>query len=278
MSFLELSGVSKALGAGAQRKQVLEGINLRIEQGEVVAVVGCSGAGKTTLLNLIAGLLMPDEGEVRFEGNPVRGPGPDRAVMFQSYALLPWLSVEGNVALAVDQVFPNLTPAVRKARVLEFVEKVHLTPARRKRPKELSGGMRQRVALARALAMEPRLLLLDEPLGALDALTRAELQGEIAQLCRANGTTALLITNDIDEALLLADRVLPLAAAPRAPGVLAEEIKVALPSPRDRKVLIRDAQFLRLRSEVLKALHAARAPRPQPAPSLPLAAPAGALP
>src|SRR5687768_17587457 len=143
MSFLEMSGVSKALGGGARHKQVLEKIHLRVEKGEVVAVVGCSGAGKTTLLNLAAGLLLPDEGTVRFEGHPVLGPDPERAVMFQSYGLLPWLTVEQNVALAVDQVFPMLSAEARRARAIEFIEKVRLFPARRKRPRELSGGMRQ---------------------------------------------------------------------------------------------------------------------------------------
>jgi nitrate/nitrite transport system ATP-binding protein len=179
MAFIELCGVSKGYGLPDQRTEVLEDVNLSIEKGELVSIVGYSGAGKTTLISLLAGLILPDKGTVEVGGKMVKGPGPERGVVFQNYSLLPWLSVVENVQLAVDQVFTKLSVAERKARAMKFVEMVNLGPAAGKRPRELSGGMRQRVSVARALAMEPEVLLLDEPFGALDALTRGVLQGEL---------------------------------------------------------------------------------------------------
>jgi nitrate/nitrite transport system ATP-binding protein len=187
-----------------------------------------------------------------FEGAAVRGPGPDRGVVFQNYSLLPWLTVSDNVALAVDSVFASEPASSRAARVQRYVGMVGLTSASSKKPGELSGGMRQRVALARALAMEPELLLLDEPLSALDALTRANLQRELASICAESGKTILLVTNDVDEAILLADRIVPLGAGPAA--TLGESIAVNIPRPRERKALNHDASFKAIRAQVIDYL------------------------
>jgi nitrate/nitrite transport system ATP-binding protein len=257
--FLELLGLCKSyLLASGERHEVLRDVSLTVERGELVAIVGFSGAGKTTMISLIAGLLRPDGGRVLIGGREVSGPGPDRGVMFQSYALLPWLSVEGNVALAVDQVFPEWSAQRRREWIDRHLELVGLTAARKKKPGQLSGGMRQRVALARALAMDPELLLLDEPLSALDALTRATLQGEIERIFRESRKTVVLVTNDVDEALLLADRVVPLGAGPGA--TLGASIRVPFARPRRARELGHDVQFLALRAQVIDALLASRRP------------------
>lgn len=248
MAFLELKGVSKSYGEGAARSQVLSGINLEVAEGEFVAILGFSGSGKTTLISTIAGLASPDDGEVLLKSKPITGPGPDRGVVFQSYSLMPWLTVFDNIALAVDQVFNKETKAERKKRTSKYVEMVGLTHAAQRRPAELSGGMRQRVAVARALAMSPEILLLDEPLSALDALTRSKLQGEIEKIWQQDKRTVVLITNDVDEAILLADRIIPLTIGPGA--TLGREFKVDLPRPRDHATLSSDGKFQRLRQEV----------------------------
>jgi nitrate/nitrite transport system ATP-binding protein len=252
MAFIELTGVYKGYGSGKQRTSVLEDVNLSIEQGELVSIVGYSGAGKTTLVSLLAGLIMPDEGRISVGGKQVTGPSAERGVVFQNYSLLPWLSVLENVQLAVDQVFPKLSVAERRARSMKFVEMVNLGPAAGKRPKELSGGMRQRVSVARALAMDPAVLLLDEPFGALDALTRAVLQGELQRISQESGKTMLLITNDVDEGILLSDRIIPLGAGPRAS--LGPATVVDIPRPRDRKELNHDPRFREIRLGVLEYL------------------------
>jgi nitrate/nitrite transport system ATP-binding protein len=252
MAFLELRGVAKAFGAGRGRLHVLGDVDLDVERGEFVAVVGYSGAGKTTLLSLLAGLIRPDAGEITVAGRPVTGPGPDRGVVFQNYSLLPWLTVYGNVALAVDQVFPGWPAARRRAHTEAYIAMVNLTPARQKRPGELSGGMKQRVALARALAMEPEVLLMDEPLGALDALTRATLQDEIERLWERDQRTVVMVTNDVDEGILLADRIVPLSAGPAA--TLGPPIAVDLARPRDRKGLNHDARYREIRGQVIDYL------------------------
>jgi nitrate/nitrite transport system ATP-binding protein len=249
---LELAGVSKSFGAGRSRTEVLANINLTVKQGEFVAIVGYSGAGKTTLINMIAGLETPDAGTVSASGARITGPGPDRGVVFQNYSLLPWLTAYENVLLAVDAVFPSWSPEKKKEQAERHLALVNLTPARDKRPSELSGGMRQRVSVARALAMDPKVLLLDEPLGALDALTRATLQDEIARIWRADAKTVLLITNDVDEALLLADRIVPLSHGPSA--TLGPSINVDLPRPRDRKALNHDERWKRARNAVIEYL------------------------
>jgi nitrate/nitrite transport system ATP-binding protein len=259
--FLELRDVHKSYGFGAQRSEVLRGIDLTIERGELLAIVGYSGAGKSTLISLLAGLLVPDSGSIMFCGRPVRAPGPERAVVFQNYSLLPWLSVFDNIHLAVAQVFGGRwTRAEQVAHTERYIALVNLSSARDKKPAQLSGGMRQRVALARALAMEPELLLLDEPLSALDALTRATLQDELARICRVSQKTILLITNDVDEGILIADRIIPLGPGPAA--VLGPAIAVDIERPRDRKALNHDPRFKRLRNEVIDyLLSAARTKR-----------------
>lgn len=252
MAFIELTGVCKGYGPAEQRTHVLENVNLSIEKGELVSIVGYSGAGKTTLVSLLAGLILPDKGTVTVGGKQVTGPSAERGVVFQNYSLLPWLTVLENVQLAVDQVFPKLSAAERRARSMKFVEMVNLGPAAGKRPKELSGGMRQRVSVARALAMDPEVLLLDEPFGALDALTRGVLQGELQRISAESGKTMLLITNDVDEGILLSDRIFPLGAGPKAS--LGPATIVDIPRPRDRKELNHDPRFRALRLGVLEYL------------------------
>ena len=260
MSLIQLRDVSKSFHTAAGRHEVLSRVNLTVDEGELVAIVGYSGAGKSTLVSLIAGLTQPDTGTVVFDGSPVTGPGPERGVVFQNYSLLPWLTAYDNVRLAVDQVHRGWPAARRAAWIVRCLETVNLQAAQHKRPKELSGGMRQRVALARALAMDPRVLLLDEPLSALDALTRGGLQSEIARLHAEDGKTILHVTNDVDESILLADRIIPLTAGPRA--TLGAPILVDLPRPRSHTSLNRDPAFKRIRNTVIEFLldSAGRAP------------------
>lgn len=248
MAILELKNVNKGFGEGTDRMEVLKDISLSVEEGEFVAIVGFSGSGKSTLINLIAGLEFPDEGEVLIKGTPVEGPGPERAVCFQSYSLMPWMSVAQNVQLAVDAVFTKEDKASRKARAERYIEMVGLDHAADRRPSELSGGMRQRVAVARSLAMDPEVLLLDEPLSALDALTRANLQDEITEIWAKDQKTVILITNDVDEAILLADRIIPLNPGPNA--TLGPSFKVDLPRPRERTAMNHDEGFKTLRRDV----------------------------
>lgn len=252
MAFLELKHVSKGFGSGAKRAEVLHDINLSIAEGEFVAIVGYSGAGKTTLVSLMAGLTRPDAGGVTLRGEEVLEPSPDRALVFQNYSLLPWLSVYENIALAVDEVFASWPAEKRREHIMKYIGMVNLTPAKDKKPRELSGGMRQRVSVARALAMDPKILLMDEPLSALDALTRATLQDEIERIWEATRKTVVLITNDVDEGILLADRIIPLSAGPRA--TLGPSVAVDLARPRDRKALNHDPAFKKIRKEVISYL------------------------
>src|SRR6267143_1943256 len=201
----------------------------------------CKSFGALPLLKLIAGLLRPDSGTVKLNDLEITAPGPDRGVVFQNYSLLPWLTVFENIFLAVDQCFPNWAAIKKKRHVEHHIEMVNLTPARSKRPAELSGGMRQRVSVARALAMDPQILLLDEPLSALDALTRATLQDEIGRIWQHDQKTVVMITNDVDEGILLADRIIPLSAGPGA--TLGPSVKVDLPRPRDRKAVNHDPRY-----------------------------------
>src|SRR5436305_5267667 len=249
MAFLELKTVSKSYGA---RSEVLKDINLEIERGEFVAIVGYSGTGKTTLISLIAGLIKPDAGTIALNDLEITDPGPDRGIVFQNYSLLPWLSVFENIYLAVDQVFCNWAPARKQQHTEKYIAMVNLTPARDKRPGELSGGMRQRVSVARALAMDPQILLLDEPLGALDALTRSTLQDEIENIWERDKKTVVLITNDVDEGILLADRIIPLSAGPGA--TLGPAVTVDLARPRDRKAINHEPRFKAIRNEVITYL------------------------
>ena len=252
MSILELKNVSKSFGEGGEKTEVLTDVDLAIEESEFVAIVGFSGSGKTTLINLIAGLVEPDVGEVRLRGEKITGPGPDRGLVFQSYSLMPWLTVKGNVLLAVDSVAKDLSKAQREERALHYIDMVGLSHAVDRLPAELSGGMRQRVSVARALAMNPEILLLDEPLSALDALTRANLQDEIEAIWENDRKTVILITNDVDEAILLADRIIPLNPGPKA--TLGPSFKVDLPRPRDRAAMNHDPAFKALRAEVTNYL------------------------
>ena len=290
MAFLNAVGVSKSFPQEKKSLEVLRDINLEIDKGEFVAIVGYSGSGKTTLISLLAGLLKPDAGTITLNDLEVTSPGPDRGIVFQTYSLLPWLSVYENVYLAVDQVFPNWTPAKKQQHTEKFVSMVNLSPARDKRPGELSGGMRQRVGIARALAMDPQVLLLDEPFGALDALTRATLQDELARiwqqdpsfvpeepwkagisplsaqngsaevgegLRRAGRKTVVMITNDVDEGILLADKIIPLTPGPGA--TLGPEVYVDLPRPRSRAALNHQPEFKALRREIVEYLLESRA-------------------
>ena len=248
MSILEITDLSKHYGEGRNRTQVLSDINLKVEDGEFIAIVGFSGSGKTTLISALAGLIEADRGGVIFRGKEIDGPGPERGVVFQSYSLMPWLSVTGNVALAVDSVFKAKPKAERAALIDKTIEMVGLAHARDRKPAELSGGMRQRVAVARALAMQPDVLLMDEPLSALDALTRSKLQDEFARISQSEKKTIVLVTNDVDEALLLADRIIPLTPGPDA--TLGPEFKVDLPRPRDRAGLNQNETFIQLRAAI----------------------------
>ncbi len=252
MPFLEAHAISKAFVGRGSRHEVLGQIDLEIERGEFLAIVGFSGAGKTTLLSILAGLLTPDTGVVRLSGRNVEAPGPERGVVFQNYSLLPWLSVYQNVMLAVDQVFAGWSASKKDEQVLRYVSLVNLANARDKRPEQLSGGMRQRVALARALAAEPEVLLMDEPLGALDALTRATLQDEVERVSRRTGKTIVLITNDVDEAILLADRIIPLGKGPGA--VLGPSFPVPIDRPRDRRAMNHDPRFKEVRGAIIEFL------------------------
>ncbi len=242
--------VSKSYGSGTHRTDVLKNISLEVQEGEFLVLLGFSGSGKTTLINLMAGLDTPTSGAVTFKGAPVTGPGPERGVIFQSYSLMPWLTVNGNVRLAVDTVHGGLSKAQRAAKVDHYVNMVGLSHAATRRPAELSGGMRQRVNVARALAMNPEMLLLDEPLSALDALTRANLADEIEHIWEVDKKTCVLITNDVDEAIILADRIIAL----NPDGTLGQEFKVTIPRPRDRMEMNHNDAFKRLRADVTKYL------------------------
>ena len=250
MSILKFDNVSKSFGEGAQRTDVLKNINLEVAEGEFLVLLGFSGTGKTTLINLMAGLDSPTEGAVTFKGAPITGPGPERGVIFQNYSLMPWLTVSGNVGLAVDTVFPQLSKAQKAEKVAHFVQMVGLSHAAARRPAELSGGMRQRVNVARALAMNPEVLLLDEPLSALDALTRANLADEIEAIWDAEKKTCVLITNDVDEAIVLADRIIAL----NPDGTLGQEFRVSIPRPRERTEMNHHEGFKALRAKVTKYL------------------------
>ena len=250
MGLLNFENVSQSFGEGTHKTEVLRDINLEVQEGEFLVLLGFSGTGKTTLINLMAGLEQPSSGSVTFKGQPITGPGPERGVIFQSYSLMPWLTVSGNVALAVDTVFPTLGRAEKAEKVAHYVKMVGLSHAASRRPAELSGGMRQRVNVARALAMNPEMLLLDEPLSALDALTRANLADEIEHIWESDRKTCVLITNDVDEAIVLADRIIAL----NPDGTLGKEFKVDMPRPRERSEMNHDEGFKKLRADVTQYL------------------------
>ncbi|MDO6481449.1 ABC transporter ATP-binding protein [Shimia thalassica] len=250
MSIMKFENVSKSFGEGTAHTEVLKNIDLEVQEGEFLVLLGFSGTGKTTLINLMAGLESPSKGTLTFKGKPITGPGPERGVIFQSYSLMPWLTVNGNVRLALDSVFPKMPAEEKAATVDKYVKMVGLGHAASRRPAELSGGMRQRVNVARALAMNPEMLLLDEPLSALDALTRANLADEIEAIWDADKKTCVLITNDVDEAIILADRIIAL----NPDGSLGEEFKVSIPRPRDRMEMNHHDGFKKLRADITKYL------------------------
>ncbi len=249
---LELKDVCKFYGEGKERASILKNINLDVKAGEFIAIVGFSGSGKTTLISAIAGLIQPSTGELLKQGKPITSPGPDRGVVFQNYSLMPWLTVFENVALAVDEIFKNWSADKRSAHTKKYIEMVSLGHAMDKKPAELSGGMRQRVNVARALAANPDILLLDEPLSALDALTRGNLQDEILSIWEKEKKTVILITNDVDEAIYMADRVIPLNPGPDA--TLGPDFHIDIARPRDRTALNHNENFIKLRGEITQYL------------------------
>jgi nitrate/nitrite transport system ATP-binding protein len=252
--FLSIESVDTSFSRGAASTQVLKGIDLTIDKGEYISIIGHSGCGKSTLLNIVAGLTRATSGVVLLENREVNEPGPDRGVVFQNHSLLPWLTVYENVALAVDKVFAGKkSGAERREWVMKNLELVHMGHAKDKRPAEISGGMKQRVGIARALAMEPKILLLDEPFGALDALTRAHLQDQVMQIQAELGTTVMMITHDVDEAVLLSDRIVMMTNGPSAR--IGEILEVPLARPRRRLELVSDPVYTRCRGEVLRFLY-----------------------
>ena len=248
MEFRSKKGVFKAL----------ENINLNIQQGEFVSIIGHSGCGKSTVLNLIAGLTQPTKGNLFCAGREIARPEPDRAVVFQNHSLLPWLTCFENVYLAVERVFGSETKVNLDVRTHAALDLVGLSHAAEKRPNEISGGMKQRVGIARALAMEPKVLLLDEPFGALDALTRANLQDELAKIIEKSGCTAIMVTHDVDEAVLLSDRIVMMTngnSTLNQAATIGEILTVDIPKPRNRLQLAEDKHYNHLRSEVLRFLY-----------------------
>jgi nitrate/nitrite transport system ATP-binding protein len=253
-AYLKIDHVDKVFWTGSTQTEVLKEITLSVEQGEYVSIIGHSGCGKSTLLNIVAGLTPATTGGILLEDREVNEPGPDRAVVFQNHSLLPWLTVYDNVRLAVDKVFSGRkTRADRHAWTIHNLELVQMAHARDKRPAEISGGMKQRVGLARALAMEPKVLLLDEPFGALDALTRAHLQDSVMALHQKLGNTIMMITHDVDEAVLLSDRIVMMTNGPSAK--IGEVLDVPLPRPRKRLELAANATYLKCRQRVLEFLY-----------------------
>jgi len=254
MPFIEVTGVAKSFPAKGGSRAVLENVSLSVERGEFVAIVGAMGSGKSTFLSLLAGLTTPDAGSIRIDGEPLTSIRHDAAFVFQNYSLLPWMTALDNVRLAVGAAFPDLSREQQRDRAQKTLERVGLGNAVGRRPRQLSGGMRQRVAIARALATDPQVMFLDEPLGALDALTRESLQGELARLCgEGDGrVTTVMITNSVDEAILLADRIVPILPGP--PATLGTPIDVPLPRPRSAAVLAHDDEAARVRTHVISTL------------------------
>ncbi len=257
--YVQLENVQMVFESKKGRFVALKDIDLSVRQGEFVCIIGHSGCGKSTLLNLIAGLTAATDGVLLCAGREIAGPGPDRAVVFQNHSLLPWLTCFGNVYLAVERVFGNKEKkAELKKRTEQALKLVGLGDAQHKHPHEISGGMKQRVGIARALCMEPKVLLLDEPFGALDALTRAHLQEELMRIVAAAGTTTIMVTHDVDEAALLSDRVVMMTNGPAA--VIGQILEVDLPRPRERLALAEDRRYTHLRGEILKFLYQRRSP------------------
>jgi nitrate/nitrite transport system ATP-binding protein len=254
-AYLKLDRIDKSFKRGGTVSEVLRDVNLEIAQGEFVSIIGHSGCGKSTLLNIVAGLADTSKGVVFLDGQAVEEPGPDRAVVFQNHSLLPWLTVYDNVRLAVDKVFGRAkSKAERHDWTLQQLELVHMGHAKDKRPGEISGGMKQRVGIARALAMQPKVLLMDEPFGALDALTRAHLQDSVMEIHARLGNTVLMVTHDVDEAVLLSDRIVMMTNGPAA--TIGEVLDVQLARPRKRLDLVTNQTYLSARASVLEFLYA----------------------
>ncbi|WP_312605758.1 ABC transporter ATP-binding protein [Kosakonia cowanii] len=253
-AIIRVENVTQIFATASRPFVALDDVSFTIAQGETVSLIGHSGCGKSTLLNLIAGLSRPTQGVLLCDNQEIVGPGPERGVVFQNHSLLPWLTAAENVALAVHQVFKGeMSKSEMQAWIAHNLELVHMGHAMHKRPGEISGGMKQRVGIARALAMKPKVLLMDEPFGALDALTRAHLQDAVMEIQTQLNTTIVLITHDVDEAVLLSDRVMMMTNGPAAK--VGEVLEVTLPRPRSRLALANDAQFHHYRQQVLHFLH-----------------------
>ncbi len=250
--FLTIENVSKVYPTKKGSFTVLEGVNLTVQEGEFICVIGHSGCGKSTLLNMVSGFAFPTDGEVRVQGKRITKPGPDRMVVFQNYALLPWRTAFENIYLAVHAVSPNKPQAEKRAIVREHLAMVGLTEAADKKPPQMSGGMRQRVSIARALAVRPQVLILDEPFGALDAITKEELQEELLKIWNDHRCTVLMITHDIDEALFLADRLVMMTNGPAAK--IGEIMEIPFARPRDRARIMEDPHYYKLRNHALDYL------------------------
>ena len=258
--YLDITDVGIEFDTNGKKFRALQKVNLKLDKGEFVSLIGHSGCGKSTVLNIVAGLYQATEGGVCLDGKEVCEPGPDRAVVFQNHSLMPWLSVYDNVALAVNQVFrKSKSKAERKAWVEHNLRLVNMDHAQHKLPGEISGGMKQRVGIARCLAMQPKVLLMDEPFGALDALTRAQLQDSLMKIQAELGNTVIMITHDVDEAVLLSDRIVMMTNGPAA--TIGEILPVNLERPRDRLELAEDPAFVHLRQQVLEFLYAKQAAR-----------------
>ncbi len=250
--YLQIKDVSKVYSTKKGPFTVLDGVNLDVAQGDFICVIGHSGCGKSTLLNMVSGFDTPTSGEVTLEGKIITKPGPDRMVVFQNYALLPWRTAFENIYMAVDAVYPNKPTPEKRAIVRDHLAMVGLADAMDKKPPQLSGGMRQRVSIARALAIRPKVLILDEPFGALDAITKEELQEELLKIWNENRCTVLMITHDIDEALFLADKLVMMTNGPHAK--IGEVMEIPFPRPRDRVRIMEDPEYYKLRNYALDFL------------------------
>ena len=251
---LEISHIDMVFDTPKGPFTALKGVDLKISKGEFISLIGHSGCGKSTVLNVVAGLYQASKGGVVLNGKEVTSPGPERAVVFQNHSLLPWLTAYQNVELAVDQVFGKRKSKKEKQQWIEYnLELVHMDHALHKRPDEISGGMKQRVGIARALAMQPEILLMDEPFGALDALTRAHMQDSLMEIQQELNNTVIMITHDVDEAVLLSDRIVMMTNGPEA--TIGEILDIELARPRNRVELANDSEYVRLRTEVLKFLY-----------------------
>jgi nitrate/nitrite transport system ATP-binding protein len=270
MSFLQVQGLKKTFPgiAGSEDLIVFDNINFELHRGEFVCIIGHSGCGKTTILNVLAGLEQPSGGHVFMDGREVSGPSLDRGVVFQSHALMPWLSVRENIAFAVKSKWPDWSKAEIVSHVQKFIDLVHLQGAENKKPAQLSGGMKQRVGIARAFAIQPKMLLLDEPFGALDALTRGNIQDELVEIVQQTHQTVFMITHDVDEAILLADKIFLMSNGPQA--VIAEIVENTMPKNRTRSSMHHDPQFYSIRNHLIdflvkraKAISTGQEPKPQ---------------